>query len=73
MRQFSTSLAIGIGVGVIYGLLRFRSPAPPMIALVGLFGMLLGEQAVSAVRARFEPASAAVRGPEDDASPPGKR
>jgi XapX domain-containing protein len=73
MREFSSSLAIGVGVGVIYGLLRFRSPAPPMVALVGLFGMLLGEQAVSAVRARFEPASAAVRGPDDDASHPGKR
>jgi xanthosine utilization system XapX-like protein len=44
-----------------------------MIALVGLFGMLLGEQAVSAVRARFDPASAAARGPDDDASRPGKQ
>jgi xanthosine utilization system XapX-like protein len=27
-------------------LLQVRSPAPPAIALIGLFGMLVGEQAV---------------------------
>jgi XapX domain-containing protein len=31
-------------VGLIYGLLHVRSPAPPVIALVGLLGILLGEQ-----------------------------
>jgi XapX domain-containing protein len=31
-------------VGVLYGLLGVRSPAPPVVALVGLLGMLGGEQ-----------------------------
>jgi len=47
MKIYLISLAIGLGVGAIYGVLGFRSPAPPIVALVGLLGMLLGEQAVS--------------------------
>ena len=42
--NYLISLAIGLLVGVIYGALDFRSPAPPAIALVGLMGMLLGEK-----------------------------
>ncbi|MBD3664183.1 DUF1427 family protein [Sulfitobacter aestuariivivens] len=44
------SLAAGIGVGVIYGLISVRSPAPPIIALIGLLGMLAGEAAVQWLR-----------------------
>jgi XapX domain-containing protein len=40
------SLGAGLLVGCIYALLQVRSPAPPAIALIGLFGMLVGEQAV---------------------------
>lgn len=46
MRAYFISLSVGLLVGGIYGLLEVRSPAPPIIALIGLFGMLLGEQAV---------------------------
>jgi XapX domain-containing protein len=46
MRVYAVSLAIGVLVGVIYGLLNVRSPAPPVVALVGLAGILLGEQIV---------------------------
>jgi XapX domain-containing protein len=42
--HYLISLAIGLGVGLLYGALNFRSPAPPAIALVGLLGMLAGEQ-----------------------------
>ena len=42
--NYLISLAIGLFVGVIYGALDFRSPAPPAIALVGLKGMLIGEK-----------------------------
>jgi XapX domain-containing protein len=45
--QFAISLGIGVLVGVGYGLLKVRSPAPPPIALVGLLGMLLGQQLIS--------------------------
>jgi len=50
MKTYLLSLAAGILVGVIYGLLRVRSPAPPVIALVGLAGILIGEQAVPLAR-----------------------
>ena len=46
MRVYLISLAAGLLVGIIYGLLNVRSPAPPVVALVGLFGILLGEQVV---------------------------
>ena len=51
------SLAVGVLVGVIYSLVNVRSPAPPIIALVGLFGILAGEQAPAVARAvwRREP------------------
>jgi len=44
MKPYLLSLAIGLLVGVIYALFNVRSPAPPVIALVGLLGILLGEQ-----------------------------
>jgi len=44
MKPYLLSLAIGLLVGVIYALFHVRSPAPPVIALVGLLGILLGEQ-----------------------------
>jgi XapX domain-containing protein len=43
MKPMLISLVVGVGVGVLYGLLRVKSPAPPIIALVGLFGMVVGE------------------------------
>lgn len=42
--SYLISLVIGLGVGLLYGALDFRSPAPPAIALVGLLGMLAGEK-----------------------------
>ncbi len=46
--------------GVIYGLLNVRSPAPPVVALVGLLGILLGEQVPPLAQAAWRrlPASA---------------
>ena len=46
MKIYLLSLGAGLLVGVIYGLLGVRSPAPPVIALIGLLGILLGEQVV---------------------------
>jgi XapX domain-containing protein len=46
MKPYLIALAAGLLIGGIYGLLSVRSPAPPVIALVGLLGILLGEQAV---------------------------
>lgn len=50
MKVYLVSLAVGLLVGLIYALLQVRSPAPPAIALVGLLGMLIGEQIVPMVK-----------------------
>jgi XapX domain-containing protein len=50
VKPYLLSLAAGLLVGAIYGLLGVRSPAPPAIALVGLLGILLGEQVVPVVQ-----------------------
>lgn len=44
MKPYLISLAAGLLVGVIYSLLHVRSPAPPAVAILGLLGMLIGEQ-----------------------------
>jgi XapX domain-containing protein len=46
MRVYLLSLGAGLLVGVVYSLLNVRSPAPPVVALVGLFGILIGEQII---------------------------
>ena len=44
MKGLFLSFVVGLGVGVIYALVRVKSPAPPIIALLGLLGMVIGEQ-----------------------------
>jgi len=46
MKIYLLSLAAGVLVGVIYSLLNIRSPAPPLVALIGLLGILIGEQVI---------------------------
>jgi len=46
MKLYLVSLGAGLLVGIIYGLMNVRSPAPPVIALIGLLGILAGEQVV---------------------------
>jgi XapX domain-containing protein len=46
VKLYLISLGVGVLVGVIYSLLNVRSPAPPVVALVGLAGMLVGEQII---------------------------
>ena len=75
MKLYLVSLGAGLLVGAIYGLLNVRSPAPPVVALLGLLGILLGEAAVSYLRGHpdvlvalghrktFHDGAAAERGP----------
>ena len=71
MNGYLVSLLMGLAVGVAYGLLQVRSPAPPLIALLGLLGMVLGEGAVDLARHQFraelpgssQPAPDHVQGP----------
>jgi XapX domain-containing protein len=55
MLGYLVSLLMGLAVGAAYGLVQVRSPAPPMIALVGLFGMVLGQQTVDMAKRHFAP------------------
>jgi XapX domain-containing protein len=66
MTGYLVSLLMGLAVGAAYGLVQVRSPAPPMIALVGLFGMLLGQQAVDMAKRHL--ASTAQMSMQRDAS-----
>lgn len=55
MKPYMLSLGAGLLVGVIYALINVRSPAPPVIALVGLLGILIGEQLPPLVKRLFAP------------------
>jgi XapX domain-containing protein len=46
------AFGVGLGMGVVYWLIRVPSPAPAPIALVGLLGMVVGEVVVSRLRKR---------------------
>ncbi|ALD93019.1 hypothetical protein CR3_3833 [Cupriavidus gilardii CR3] len=50
MKIYLVSLGAGILVGIIYALMQVRSPAPPAVALIGLLGMLIGEQLIPPVK-----------------------
>jgi XapX domain-containing protein len=55
MKLYIASLAAGLLAGLLYGLLNVRSPAPPVVALVGLLGILLGEQIPPLARQWLQP------------------
>lgn len=50
MESYLSSMGAGMLIGVVYSLIKIRSPAPPLIALIGLLGMLVGAQAVTSAR-----------------------
>jgi len=52
MKALFLSFVVGLGVGAIYGLIRVKSPAPPIIALLGLLGMVVGEQVGTWIQAK---------------------
>lgn len=70
MKPYIVSLAVGILVGAIYALLRVRSPAPPVVALAGLLGILIGEQGVDMARALLAPPAAEAPTPVETTTPP---
>jgi XapX domain-containing protein len=50
MKNHLLSLGAGILIGLLYATLGVHSPAPPVIALTGLLGMLAGERVASPIR-----------------------
>lgn len=69
MKPYLISLMVGLLVGVIYALFNVRSPAPPIIALVGLFGILAGEQLPSLVRRLIDHSPTATSWLQDQVKP----
>jgi XapX domain-containing protein len=69
MKAYVVSLAVGLLVGVIYALFNVRSPAPPVIALIGLLGILLGEQLPSLVKQVLKVEKTASAWVEDQVKP----
>jgi XapX domain-containing protein len=53
MKSYLVSLLMGVLVGMFYGAVGVKSPAPPTIALLGLLGMLSGEQLIPLIRSLF--------------------
>ncbi|RDS97787.1 DUF1427 family protein, partial [Burkholderia contaminans] len=53
MKPYSASLFAGILAGIVYALIGVQSPAPPAVALVGLLGILAGEQILPLARRMF--------------------
>jgi XapX domain-containing protein len=46
VKAYALSLGAGLLVGIVYGLLGVTAPAPPIVALIGLLGILIGEQII---------------------------
>lgn len=60
MKLYLLSFAVGVLVGVIYALFHVRSPAPPVIALIGLLGILIGEQTIPLAKRLFSAQSISI-------------
>jgi XapX domain-containing protein len=69
MKSYLVSFAAGLLVGCIYSLIRVRSPAPPLIALIGLLGIVLGEQGPPLVKQLFSKESTKTTQASDLAEP----
>jgi XapX domain-containing protein len=52
MKVLLNSFVVGLLVGIVYGVIRVRSPAPPIFALLGLLGMVSGERAAGLLLAK---------------------
>ena len=53
MTNFLLSGAVGLAVGILYGVIKVDAPAPPLAALFGLLGMLAGQALVGFARAQL--------------------
>lgn len=51
--SYLISLGAGLVVGLLYYFSRVQSPAPPLIALAGLLGIVIGEHAIPFVQAHW--------------------
>jgi len=61
MKTLLISFVVGLLVGAVYGLIRVKSPAPPIVALLGLLGMVIGEHAGGWLLSKKTQAGSATR------------
>ncbi|MGW2964773.1 DUF1427 family protein [Streptomyces sp. NPDC001220] len=54
LRAAALSFAAGLLIGAVYWAMDIRSPAPPLLGLTGLVGIVAGERTASAVRSRLD-------------------
>jgi XapX domain-containing protein len=47
------AFATGLIVGIVFSLVKIPSPAPPLLGLIGLTGMFVGQRLLPLVTARF--------------------
>jgi len=73
MKSYLLSFAAGLLVGCIYSLIRVRSPAPPLIALVGLLGILLGEQGLPLIKQIVSGQPTTTQGAADTSAEPERK
>jgi XapX domain-containing protein len=64
MKPYILSLLGGLLAGAIYSLIRVRSPAPPIVALLGLLGMVIGTQIIPMARQLLANSTLPVGKPE---------
>jgi XapX domain-containing protein len=50
MKEFILSLVAGWIIGVFFGWLKLPLPAPPLMGLVGAFGILLGSWSIEQLK-----------------------
>jgi XapX domain-containing protein len=46
------AFATGLGVGVVFSLVKLPSPAPPLLGLIGLAGMFVGQRLLPFLQSR---------------------
>ncbi|GAB2861725.1 hypothetical protein GCM10022221_71760 [Actinocorallia aurea] len=51
-RRAGLAFAVGLAMGGVYWAIGVTSPAPPLIGLTGLAGIVAGERAGAALRGR---------------------
>ena len=68
MKIYLLSLGAGLLVGIVYSLLGVRSPAPPIVALIGLAGILIGEQLIPVAK-RLADRTELARFVQDECAP----
>ena len=69
MRVYLLSLGAGLLAGIVYSLLDVRSPAPPVVALVGLFGILIGEQVIPVAKQMLDGSALAAAWRQSQCTP----